>query len=246
VSLSSGGIIVFRNIVRSVAAIAALAVAGHVSAGTAEADAIMVADEAFFLEQAATRFNVPLNEDGFEGVPQGPAVAINRGDFTVTTGNIVDGTNLLIQNDPGATDGVNVLVSPSALGELIFEFAAPTRAFGLHMINMTFPVRATGFVVEIDGQNGFIPMVVITDDPATDFWGMLSDEPFRRIVINNFVTTDDFADFENTAVDWRIDRIRYEDPAAATPVPEPASMLLLGAGLCGVALKGRRIKEHGN
>ena len=36
------------------------------------------------------------------------------------------------------------------------------------------------------------------------------------------------------AADIRMDRVRYED-TTATPVPEPSTMLLLGAGLAGVA-----------
>jgi hypothetical protein len=188
-----------------------------------------VASAATVIFTDETAFNAALASAGlttatesFEGVDPGVHGDLDLGALTLEAGfqNFV--------TDEVASDGTNSLVVLARQFSPVFVFDGPIRAFSMDVIGALDRNKFDDLIFSVDDRPA-----VLLDGPLPaghrQFVGFIDLVlPFTKVT---FFSSDVFDDFA-------IDRVRYED-VNATPVPEPASLTLLAAGLLGAAARLR-------
>ena len=213
------------------------------STGIAHATLYTTYDEAEFLTWAGA-----VTMESFENIlPTDPADVLYNipasdldGHFDVNT----DHTFLQIWGPSVsfAPDGDQVLFwyttsTPDTAGSITFsnfnDSSTVINAFGLCIIDWASS-EAEG-VLTFSNEIGDSFMVASSPpsrpDYDTFFFGVISDTPFTEATLTT--TTDDGWNF--------CDRVYYGSDA--TPIPEPATMLLVGSGLIGLAGFRRKFKK---
>ncbi len=181
----------------------------------------------------ATRW--PLGEHRKMAPPQDP---IPQG---LSLGEVLGNLLIIAENDTDA-DGDGRIDIPDdergrPAGSLFFDFTIPITSFGFDLIDVEGPQEfGSGFVAfffggqELDrigfgDLSGLDPSVVFGDSTANRILPItaasLGIEPFQRVEIN-------------------LGGSAAVDNIVATPVPEPATWLLLGAGLAALLRLRRR------
>ena len=105
---------------------------------------------------------------------------------------------------------------------LTLTFYDPIQVFGATLIDLD-GIGGTG-VIKVDGR---IFNIGENSDSGESFFGIIADIPFTTVVFQMGMDSH-----------WSLDDIMYDWDLQ--PIPEPASLLILGAGIAGIVLGRRR------
>jgi hypothetical protein len=216
----------------------AVIVAGA-GAGVAPAMAapVLFTDEAAF-NAAVAGAGLGMRQEGFEGLATGYRGPLSREGFTVR-GTFPNPQNSVFIDNQWATEGTNTLIAPNL--PVTFEFDRAVRAFSIDLID-NFAFAPASYGLSLNGgpmQTLFaLPIHELPRPRVIQFLGVFDADGISSLALTNFFDT--APDVEAALL--RMDRMRYED-TTATPVPEPATILLLGAGLLGGAARLRKSRR---
>ena len=163
-------------------------------------------------------------------------------------------------NIGSATFRANFTSAPTAGGFLIADFQPnvlfsgqslfdPGAALSVLTISFNTPVTQVQFNWAIiqPGRLGFTSPVGNTSQNSAAVGGDFQGGTFIFSSANPF-TAFSLAAFNNAGarVEFAIDNLTVTFTPQQTPIPEPATMLLLGTGLAGVAAKARKRRKASN
>jgi PEP-CTERM motif len=213
-----------------VAIAAAILVAASVT--TAAAAPIVFTNEAHF-NTAVAAAGLTLGLESFESRPSGPnPMPLDLGAFTVTAPL----PTLAITDNPlHVTHGTKALAVSPAFQPITFTFDTAIRAFSIDVVDQ-FNIGGGTFFGRIGtgAQQTFFNGGAAPGVGARAFLGILDlDAAFTTLQL----------DGDGGLSSFILDRVQYaEGDANPTPVPEPASLTLLAAGLLAGArrLRARR------
>jgi hypothetical protein len=196
---------------------AALLVAAGV--GNAAAAPVIFTNEGDF-NAAVAAAGLTLGVESFEGQTSGPKPAVfDLGPFTVTNplpvNAITDGVGM-------ASHGTKALVSTPGLQPMTFTFDTAIRAFSIDVIDRFNTAGGTFFGKIGNGTQQTFFNGGAAGLGAISFLGILD--------LDAAFTTLQFAG-DGGLASFTLDRVQYAEGGNPTPVPEPASLALLGAGL---------------
>lgn len=207
-------------------ALAAFVALGVASAVTAEAAPVAIASRGDFDTTYANRTDINF---GTASVPYAPSLTLSGVNFAGQNSNQVGvipgyGTGNFVLNTTGpiTTGDVIQITLPAGTTAVAFDF---TCGSGTQITGTC----TTVYQVYVNGAAVPFPAIPPTAD-GLYFFGLSDTAGINTIAIRSTLTGAGPPIIDNFSI----------SPAAADPVPEPATMVLFGTGLAGVASVARR------
>jgi hypothetical protein len=184
-----------------------------------------------------------VGTESFETFPNGtstPLILVFQGAGTAT----LSGSGS-VSNVPSGTNGFgrypitgNQFFEVS--GQFVIDFSSPVAAFGLYATDIgDFNGQLTLTLLRTDNTTFTltVPADINVSGGGVLYFGLIDTaNPFTRITFGNTAGGVDVFGFDDMTVG---------SVAQVQPVPEPATMFLLGTGLAGIAMKARRRRKAG-
>jgi hypothetical protein len=166
-------------------------------------------------------------------------------DLSIAAGVSIDGTDDIgadqtIRNTayalPDELYGYNTTAGGSQFvslygGNLVFTFTNPITAFGAYFAGHQSPTFGALTLTFNDGSPQTVQFPAIGSNGGVSFIGFTNATPFTSLTVNAF------SDIIS------VDDVRFSS-AAVTPVPEPATLTLVGAGLLAGARRWRKSRRQ--
>lgn len=182
-----------------------------------------------------------VGTENFESFPNGtstPLVLVFQGAGTAT----LSGSGS-VSSVPTGTNGVGRYpISGNQYFEVgqqfVIDFSSPVAAFGFYATDVgDFNGQITITLLRADNTTFTLTVPNNTNIAGGGvlYFGLIDTaNPFTRITFGNTASGTDFFGFDDMTVG---------SIAQVQPIPEPATMFLLGTGLAGVAMKARRRRK---